>query len=94
MGKATGKKFVPRWLTQKPTDDEQQLIKTYSYDYIQGLALQNQSIDKPTELIPPYLEILKDHNEKFGKLKPHYKRTTYAWYEFIRQELKNSITKV
>ena len=94
MGKTKSPPGMPKWLQAKPDDAKKTLIKDKVYPYLSNLALQGEELQSSTKRIPGFIEHLAEDDPDFGKIKASHMKTTYAFIEALRVEIKNSIAKI
>jgi len=85
---------VPKWLTLRPNDKMEKLIKENSYNFIYRCAKRDGIDLKVVKLIPEYIAELNVHDVQFGKILPKQIKTTFAFIDAIRLELRNQKDKL
>ena len=85
---------VPAWLKVKPSEKIEEKIKLCSYDFVFDKAKQNGINLSPTELLPAFIEILKDKDQLFRRIKESQMKVTFPFMDSIRLELRNKLDKL
>ena len=85
---------VPKWLTLRPNDKMEKLIKENSYNFIYRCAKRDGIDLKVVKLIPEYIAELNVHDAQFSKILTKQIKTTSAFIVAIRLELRNQKDKL
>ena len=85
---------VPKWLTLRPNDKMEKLIKENSYNFIYRMAKRDGIDLKVVKLIPEYIAELNIMDAQFGKILPKQTKTTHDFIDAIRLELRNQKDKL
>ena len=90
----TFKVAVPKWLKSDPTETDWEIIRAHSYDYVEAIVQDGSDLEKPMKFVPGLIDMLKDHDDKFERVKPVHIKSTYRFIDLLRQEISNKIVKV
>ena len=94
MVKITKKLTVPKWLKSKPASPHDKVIKDNSKEFIFMCAKRDGMDLSPKALLHEFIDHLGNDNTFFRRITKNHIRTTYPFFEAIRLELKNKLSKL